>query len=440
MLDLDDTICAPASASGAGLRGVIRISGPRALEIVRSLIAQPDAASGAAPRVVLGEIALPSLGSIEVRAAFWPTTRSYTRQPSVELHLPANRVIEEAMIARLLSLGARLARPGEFTLRAYLAGRIDLSQAEAVLAVIHAESPAELETGLRRLAGGIFGPLHAVREDLLCLLADIEAGLDFVEEDIEFVTRESAVERVNAHLATVERIREQIASRAAESAAWRVVLVGAPNAGKSSLFNALVGREAAIVSAQAGTTRDVVEALVHFGGQRVALLDLAGLDADAAAQVDTLAQSKAQEAIAQAHLILHCRAADDSAGELASLCAETLEVWTKCDLQSRAEGLLTSAATGAGIEALRAAIAKRIDALTKSKGDATLEASLRSAASLESAASALHQAADRLAIAGPDEVFAIELRLALDHLGEITGAVVTDDILDRVFSRFCIGK
>ena len=160
------------------------------------------------------------------------------------------------------------ARAGEFTLRAYLAGRIDLGQAEAVLAVIHAESPAELETGLRRLAGGVFGPLHGVREDLLCLLADIEAGLDFVEEDIEFVTRENAGTRVHAHLATVERIREQIASRSAESAAWRVVLVGAPNAGKSSLFNALVGREAAIVSSRAGTTRDVVEAIVDLGGQR----------------------------------------------------------------------------------------------------------------------------------------------------------------------------
>lgn len=441
MLDLDDTICAPATASGAGLRGVIRVSGPRSLDVLGSVLANAsEPIPTGAPRRIAGEILLPSLGAIEVHAAVWPTSRSYTRQPSLELHFPANRVIEEAIIGKLLAHGARLARPGEFTLRAFLAGRIDLGQAEAVLAVIHAESSAELETGLRRLAGGIFGPLHAVREDLLCLLADIEAGLDFVEEDIEFVTQADTTSRVAAHLATIEQIREQIAARSAESAAWRVVLVGAPNAGKSSLFNALVGREAAIVSPRAGTTRDVVEAIVNFGGQRVALLDLAGLDANAEAQVDTLAQRKAEEAIGQAHLVLHCRAADEPRKKFSPMASPALEVWTKSDLQARDGGISTSAATGAGIEMLRAAIADRIAAIARTKADTMLETSLRSAASLDSAAAALHDAATRLSAAGPDEAFAIDLRLALDHLGEITGAVVTDDILDRVFSRFCIGK
>lgn len=442
MLDLDDTICAPATARGIGLRGVIRMSGPGAVETVAPLLLQPsEALPKTSPRAVQAEMELDDLGAIPVRAFVWPTSRSYTRQPSVEIHYPANRVIEEAIIAKLLAQGARLARPGEFTLRALLAGRVDLAQAEAILGVIHAESDEELQVGLKQLAGGVFGPIHAVREDLLCLLADIEAGLDFVEEDIEFVSREAALERLTGHLSTIENIRRQVRDRSADAAGWRVVLVGAPNAGKSSLFNALAGREAAIVSPVAGTTRDVVEAAVVFDGQRALLMDLAGLDQNAAREVDAMAQEKAREAIERAHLILHCRSVDGPHVKLDGGDARVIGVITKCDLKPpKTSGMVTSAITGAGIENLRTVIATRLDELSKTKGEFIGGATMRSAASLDSAYASLEHAESRIAVAGPDEAAAIDLRLALEQLGEITGAVVTDDILDRVFSRFCIGK
>jgi tRNA modification GTPase len=442
MLDLDDTICAPATANGYGLRGVVRLSGPKAIEILASVFSElSEPLPNAAPRAMGAEIVLEGFGAISVTAFVWPNARSYTRQKSGEIHFPTSPVIREAIIAQLLRRGARLARPGEFTLRAFLAGRVDLSQAEAILGVIHAESDTELQTGLRQLAGGVFGPIHTVREDLLCLLADIEAGLDFVEEDIEFVTQADALGRLQSHLATVGRIREQLSLRSADSAGWRVALVGPPNVGKSSLFNALTGRNGAIVHSAAGTTRDVVEAVIDIGEHRVRLFDLAGLDDAAALAVDALAQQKAHETIAEAHLVLRCGVRDDAWRVEGLNHKRVISVATKCDLDNDpTSGIKTSSATGEGIEALRSAMAAWLDEAAESKSELFSGTALFSAASLYAAYASLVAAKHRLEVAGPDEAFAIDLRLALDHLGEITGAVLTDDILDRVFSRFCIGK
>lgn len=442
MLDLEDTLCAPAAAIGVGLRSVIRLSGPQAVEIASQLLSRADDAfPDASSRAIEGEADLPLLGPVPLLLLVWPTTRSYTRQPSVELHFPASRIIQDALLARLQSLGARLARPGEFTLRAYLAGRIDLDQAEAVLAVIHADSDAELQSGLQRLAGGVFTPIHTLREDLLCLLADVEAALDFVEEDIEFVTRDEVQSRIAAHLQTLRDLRRRIADRSADAAAWRVALVGPPNAGKSSLLNSLAGRDASLVSPQAGTTRDVVEVRIDLAGRPILLLDPAGLDADAHGEIDRLAQQKAREAIDAAHLLLICRPADAPSPLEASSDPRCLDVITKCDLAAASScGIPTSTATGAGLAELRQAIVDRFSVLAPSKAELLGAASRQSAASLDAAIASLENAADRLHSHGPDEAFAVDLRCALDALGEITGQVYTDDILDRVFSRFCIGK
>lgn len=443
MLDLDDTICAPATASGVGLRGLIRMSGSRSVNVASQVLcALQEPLPAILPRAIGAQIELSELGAIPLTAMVWPTMRSYTRQPSVELHYPANRVITEAIIAKLVAQGARLARPGEFTLRAFLAGRVDLAQAEAILGVIHAESDNELKTGLHQLAGGVFGPIHRVREDLLCLLADVEAGLDFVEEDIEFVTGAEALRRVRSHIELIEQIVVQLKQRAVDSAGWRVVLVGPPNAGKSRLFNALAEQEAAIVSPQAGTTRDVVQVELDWKGHRLMLMDLAGLEPSPSAEVDSLAQAKAHEAIAKAHVVLRCAPANELGSDSSTAVeGRSLAVATKCDLGVAPLGsLATSAATNEGLTELRAAVVVMLDDLAKTKMEALGGGGLRSTESLVAARKSLAYACQRLEQAGPDDAFAMDLRAALDHLGEITGAVVTDDILDKVFSRFCIGK
>src|SRR5262249_27089380 len=208
----------------------------------------------------------------------WPTRRSYTRQPLAEVHTFGSPPLLDAVLRALCDAGARLARPGEFTLRAFLAGRIDLMQAEAVLGVIDAADRRQLQSALEQLAGGLSRPLNGLRNDLLDLLADLEAGLDFVEEDIRFVSPEELAARLKSALDLLEQSSCQLAARGTGDGLARVALAGAPNAGKSSLFNALVGNSAAIVSAHPGTTRDYLVAKIDADGLPIELVDTAGVD------------------------------------------------------------------------------------------------------------------------------------------------------------------
>jgi tRNA modification GTPase len=400
----------------------------------------------------------------------------------VELHTLGSPVLLDLLLQELFARGVRPARAGEFTLRAFLAGRIDLAQAEAVLGVIDADTPGELHSALRQLAGGVSREFDRLRSDLLDLLADLEAGLDFADEEIEFITPGQLAARLRAARESLRELAGQARDRQRESARWRVVLAGPPNAGKSTLFNALAGREAALVSPWAGTTRDWLAVEVELAGVPVLLVDTAGQET-AVDEVSAQSQARQAEQVARADLVLWCEPAahpgdepGDGMPDRATLAepghersahlsqlapggagrspAQTcpdgaLRVATKCDLpggsgagDAVAEGaeLAVSARRPETLVQLAEWVARRLESDPAGRGWLVGTTAARAADSVRGAAEALERAL-ALAEHEPDqELLAVEVREALAELGKITGAVYTDDILDRIFSKFCIGK
>jgi tRNA modification GTPase len=440
MPDLHDTIVALSSASGPGGRAVVRLSGPDALRFAAAAFTAADPIRPHERRCYPGSVRLPGVAAaLPADLHVWPGPATYTGQQLVELHILSSPPLVELLIARLLDAGARAAGPGEFTLRAFLSGKLDLTQAEAVLGVIEAGSRPALRQALAQLAGGITGPLQELRGDLLDLLADVEAGLDFAEEDIRFVGEEDLLKRLGKGLALITLLGKQLAERSVAGATFRVVLAGPPNAGKTSLFNALAGTDA-LVSPQPGTTRDYLVARLDLGGVPVELADTAGWQETAdpvAAQAQNLAGRQAR----QADLVLIC---EECGPESPSPCppfaveTPTLVVATKCDRGAAPPGVLaTSVVTGAGLEALREVLVQRAAARSQPPLAPSLS---RCRHHVDACLAHLRQAHATVLYQEPPELLALELRGALDQLGEMVGAVYTDDLLDRIFSRFCIGK
>lgn len=438
MAPLDDTIVALASAPGPGARAVIRLSGPDAHRIVGSAFAPMPTGRALAH----GHLRLTGLHSPLPAMVFsMPGPRSYTGQDCVEVHTISSPPLVELLIATLLDTGARAARPGEFTMRAFLAGKKDLTQAEAVLAVIEAGTDDELQQALAQLAGGITQPLHGLRNDLLNLLADVEAGLDFTEEDIQFADKRDVLLRLGAGLAHLTNLRKQLDDRAVSGRPFRVALTGAPNAGKSSLFNALAGVPAAIVSPVPGTTRDYITRSVTLQGTNIELIDTAGRQ-EATNTIEDQAQRLGREQTDRADLVLRCLPADEWRAERreppGNGLARTLVVLTKSDLATVPTDLpVTSARTGHGIADLRRLLADRAKG---ARGPALAPSLSRCRHHVEKGLGHLRNAHHAALFDEPAELFALELRLALDQIGEMVGAIYTDDLLDRIFSRFCIGK
>lgn len=458
-LSLDDTIAAIASPPGGGARAIVRLSGPHALGVVEPFVSSASLPLGQLRRAtqVTGQWHLPQWSlAIDVQLLVWPHTRSYTGQPSVEVLVLGSPPLVQAVLDTLLNAGCRAAAPGEFTLRAVLNGRLDLTQAEAVLGVIHARSDRELHVALEQLAGGFGAPLRNLRGELLDALAHLEAGLDFVEEDIEFVTRDELRRQLLSGQSIVTELLDQLHQRAWLVDLPRVVLVGEPNVGKSSLFNALCGRPQALVSPEAGTTRDYLSARLDLAGFECELIDTAGLDAGVADDtIDASAQRLAQWQHEHATLRVQCldgtqaiehRWQSSSVGPLSGVLDDTpqLVVLTKCDRAVRTiiddTTIATSAKTGLGIAEVKRAIRRQLEALTSSDAPVVASTAARCRSSLVTAQTHLAAAAELVERAGGEELIAVEMRAALDALGTVVGAIYTDDILDRIFSRFCIGK
>jgi tRNA modification GTPase len=451
-LDTNDTIAAIASPPGPAPRGIVRLSGPAAISTpLESFIPRNDESMppGRA-RVVSGSLRVDGLRPLlPVMLGLWPAPRTYTGQDLAEIHLVGASPLVNLVLAHCLGRGARAAEPGEFTLRAFLSGRIDLTRAEAVLGVIEAQNPAQLGAALEQLAGGLSGPIMAMRNHLLDVVAHLEANLDFTEEpDVDLLGRAALAGELEHSAAELEMIERQLSARDRPDGRPRVVLFGPPNVGKSRLYNALVGNGRAIVSPQAGTTRDYLSAVFDCDGLTVELVDTAGVEA-ADDSISTQAQALRGLQVDRADLLLVCRAADTPdrlAAGLAPDCRKLL-VWTKSDRGLRArdgdgdarDAIITSAATGYGLEALRSAIAVSIRC-QENDGNLPAGTAARCRGSLRRAREALGQASECLLRGDGEELVAFDLRSAVDELGKVVGAVVTDDILDRIFSRFCIGK
>jgi tRNA modification GTPase len=453
-LNIDDTIAAIASAPGGAMRGVVRLSGPDTLACLQGCFqgSAGDAwMSGEASSVFAGSIRLPTpLGVVPCELLLWPGTRSYTRQPVAELHTIGSPPLLDAALRAVCAAGARLAEPGEFTLRAFLAGRLDLTQAEAVLGVVDAHNRREFQVALSQLAGGIAGTLQQLRSNLLDLLAHLEAGLDFVEEDIQFISAEQLESQLDEARRLVTELAGRMNSRGVSPDGFRVVLVGWPNVGKSSLMNALVGQPAAIVSHVPGTTRDFLTRLANIHGLPCLLIDTAGRDLEAhTGSIDDIAQRVAAQQAAQADVEVLCIDATRRMNdwERETLTSEQprkqLLVLTKIDgvrsTDLHLDAVETSSKTGVGITDLRRAIYNRIcDDLTSD--GVVAGTAVRCRESVRKAAGALERALLASQARFGEEIVAAETRLALDELAKIVGAVYTEDILDRIFSRFCIGK
>ena len=429
---------AVSTGPGPGRRAVVRVSGPAAFAAVAA-VAGPVPAT--ARRLIPdARLTLPGVHSaVPADVYVWPAPRTYTGQDLVELHTLGSPPLVELLVTALLAAGCRAAGPGEFTQRAFLAGKKDLTQAEAVLAVIDAGTDADLKAALAQLAGGVTKPLAALRDDLLNLLADVEAALDFADEDIEFVSRGQVLTRVAAGLAHLANLTRQLGDRTVSGRPVRVALVGRPNAGKSSLFNALAGRPAALVSPAAGTTRDYLTTPVALGGVACELTDTAGVG-DTVDAVDARSQTLGTAAAGRADVVAWC---EPSPGLQPSAGPDrvAVRVATMADLAPGASTppgwVAASVVTPGGLDALRDALTA---AATAAARPPLAPSQSRCRAHVAAATVALKRAHEHAREADPPELLALALREALAEVGALAGAVYTDDLLDRVFSRFCIGK
>jgi tRNA modification GTPase len=445
--DPEDTIAAMASPSGSGLRGIIRLSGPNAWRIALDGFQPEDSEPlPRSPRVVAGVYRLPGLRpTLPASVALWPGPRTYTGQELAEIHAPGSPPLLSLLLAHCLDRGARHAQPGEFTLRAFLSGRIDLTRAEAVLGVIDARNQGQLDAALEQLAGGLSTPITALRERLLDLLAHLEANLDFVDEaDVDPLGRAALADELDEGARTLDVLADRLGSRDRAGGQPRIVLAGPPNAGKSRLFNALMEGEHAIVSPRAGTTRDYLTGLCECDGLLVELVDTAGVETPADA-VSAQAQKLRADETDRADLVLLCASVglDEPVAATTTDADRLLRVWTKSDLgpptTDHDTWLPTSAEAGEGIAALRSSVARAIRGQHR-ENDLATTTSVRCRDSLVQAAAALRDASATIVEGGGDELVALDLRLSLDELGKVTGAIVADDVLDRIFRRFCIGK
>ncbi len=453
---LDDTITAIATPLGEGGVGIVKISGPEAASILRRLfVPTVRAADGLEPRrLTFGHIRDPETGDVvdEVLAVTMPGPHSYTRQDVVEIQAHGGIVPLRRILGLTLAAGARLAEPGEMTLRAFINGRLDLAQAEAVLDVVQARTEAALRVATEQLGGKLSARVREVRAELVNVLAYLEASIDFVEDEIPPQDVVTPLREIGAAL-------EEILASADRGLIYRqgirAAIVGRPNVGKSSLLNALLRGERAIVTPIPGTTRDTLEETVNVGGVPLVLVDTAGIRAETGDEVERIGVERSRAALERADLALlvvdGSQPLTDADWDIAALIGgkPALVVANKCDLpqlEVKADllpsvpRLRVSALTNEGVEGLEEAIVELVFGGAVTTADTPLVSNPRHQASLKRALDHVGAAeGGHLGGLSPDLV-AIDVREAVDALGEITGETVSEDLLEAIFSNFCIGK
>jgi tRNA modification GTPase len=458
---LDDTIVAIATPPGRGGIGVVRLSGPEATSIARPLLrlAHTHSEDLQPNRAHFAELIEPTTGERvdEVVVTFFPKPHSYTTDDVVEISCHGSPVVLRHVVEMALARGARIAEPGEFTMRAFLNGRIDLTQAEAVRDLIDSQTLYQAQVAARQLEGALSKRLQPIKQKLVELIAVMEAGVDFAEDDVSVILDTQILNRIADIHTPLQQLVVSFAYGKVVHEGLILAIVGRPNVGKSSLFNRLVEHERAIVTATPGTTRDLVSETVSIGGIPVRLVDTAGIR-DALDEAESIGVRKSMEALADADMVLVVLDAAQSAGDddarrgdtaLVSLAAQRLGivVQNKIDLATSARLLpdgalpvvMTSALTGQGIAELRAEILRLLGGGGAQHEGAFLT-NVRQQKLVQDSLSALDAAVAAVPLKTPHEMILLDLYNALRPLDEITGATTADDILNLIFSSFCIGK
>jgi tRNA modification GTPase len=453
-----DTIVALATPNGTGAIGVIRLSGADAIQIANSVFKGKDLTQQASHTIHFGTITDGSLVLDEVLASIFVGPRSYTRENVVEISCHGSNYIIQSIIKLLIRQGARSAKPGEFTLRAFLNGQFDLSQAEAVADLIAADSKASQQVALQQLRGGYSNELQLLREQLVHFASMIELELDFSEEDVEFANRGQLKQLMHDLTRVIGKLIQSFELGNVVKHGINTVIAGRPNAGKSTLLNALLNEDRAIVSHIAGTTRDTIEETLNINGINFRLIDTAGIR-EATDAIEQIGVQKTMEKISQSALLLYVFDVENTSiqelqqdiNSLYKPGIPALIVANKIDLdQNQFQTFTPYLPEGTTLIAISAKEKLHIEDLKqliydqtiqgKLNGNETLVTNIRHLEALQKTEQALIKTLQGINVNATSDFLAMDIKQALHYLGEITGAVTTDDLLDNIFSKFCIGK
>jgi tRNA modification GTPase len=470
---LEDTICAIATPAGEGGIGIVRLSGPQALlvasQVVRLRSGDP-LSSVLSHTLHLADLVIPTSGKRkeailhkrppvsglldEALVVFMRAPRSFTAEDVVEIQSHGGPLVLGMVCKVCIESGARMAEPGEFTKRAFLNGRLDLSQAEAVLDTIRATSSAGLNIAQRHLRGDLAREVERARTSLLTVLAHVEAGIDFVDQDISFLHREELVRIVREAGVVVQRLEATAQEGRILREGAHVVILGRPNVGKSSLLNRLLREERAIVTAVPGTTRDVIEESIDLDGVRIRLVDTAGVrETEDIVEQEGIKRTRAAQDEADLLLVVVDGSVPLTSDDRKLLTAvrdrKHVVLLNKADLPETGETDITladhqlyvvSAKTGLGIELVKSALRAQLLSGGLEATESVMVTNVRHRDALRRAGESLGQALESVQCGMAGELVSLDVRAAADALGEITGAITTDEVLGQIFSEFCIGK
>lgn len=444
----NDTIVALATPGGSGAIGVIRLSGPDAITITQKVFKGKDLAKQPSHTIHFGTIRDGEQIVDEVLVSLFIRPHSYTRENVVEISTHGSSYIIQKVITLLMAHGARAAKPGEFTLRAFLNGQLDLSQAEAVADLIASNSQASHQMAIQQMRGGFSNQLKQLREELIHFASMIELELDFAEEDVEFANRDelkNLIARINRVIQTLIQSFDQ---GNVLKTGVPVVIAGQPNVGKSTLLNTLLNEDRAIVSEIAGTTRDTIEDEMVLNGINFRFIDTAGIR-ETADVIEAKGVERTYDKMKQAKLIIYLFTPDQDAPNIQEqlkaiqgLNIPYIALMNKADLQtdtSHAELLAISAQKQTGIDELKAEILRKVN-LANVANDEVMISNIRHLEALKNTEEALNRVLENLDLAVASDFLSSDIKQALHYLGEITGLVTTDDLLENIFSKFCIGK
>ena len=448
-----ETIIALATPSGLGAIAVIRLSGPEAIAITNSVFKGKDLSNQASHTIHFGTIRDGSAILDEVLVSLFIAPHSYTKENVVEISTHGSPYIIESVIKLFMRQGARAAKPGEFTLRAFLNGGLDLSQAEAVADLIASNSSASHQVAMQQMRGGFSNELKMLREQLINFASLIELELDFAEEDVEFANRDQLKQLILQITKVLTKLIRSFEQGNVMKNGLPVVIAGKPNVGKSTLLNALLNEERAIVSEVAGTTRDTIEDEMTIGGINFRFIDTAGIR-DTIDIIEAKGVERTHEKMRQAKLIIYLvdplqttQTVQEQVEEVAALGISQITVVNKSDLLSPSQQqelailnpAFISAKNKEGIEELKAQILETVN-LHNISTDDVLVSNIRHVEALQNTLDSLERVLYGIDNPITSDFLSMDIKQALHYLGEITGTVTTDDLLENIFSKFCIGK